>query len=109
VEALRWELRAQNVLRQAIERDPDSRDTSLAYLDSCLNLISLERGRVEHCQYAARAWKFANAHARHWPEDAILKERWESAKRAASTCAVQSLQGSTEPRATNWFPVSALH
>ncbi len=85
--ALRWELRAQNALRQAIERDPDSRDASVAYLDSCLNLISLEPRRAERCQYVARAWAFANGHAQRWPEDARFKEQLESAKKALSACA----------------------
>ena len=88
--ALRWELRAQNTLRQAIARDPDSRDASLAYIDSSLNLISLERGSAERCRYAARAWDFANGSAQRWLEDARLKERRESAKEAASACATAS-------------------
>lgn len=85
--ALRCELHAQTALRQAIARDPDSPEASLAYLDSCLNLISLERGSAERCRHAARAWDFVNGQAQRWPEDARFRERRESVKHAAGACA----------------------
>lgn len=86
-EARGWQLRAELLSRTGMERDPDSSEIVLVYLDTILSLAEVN-GHLhgQSCEYAVEAERVLRASQHRWPENTAFGDRAVRLRRIEVSC-----------------------